>query len=292
MRVGIVLSLLTTASICTRTLQARPERSVFGKKIRQSDVARVQQQRIDRLEERVQRMSADGAILAERSRQHREMRMKGSGELKAKVEELKAKLDKEKERTKKDFEEQLVAMREEMLAQATRDKDALEAELALEFEGERLKLKEEAKERATEIVEELKLKLAADAERDRELYAQRAALAEEGQELAREERNQLQEEKDQLKRQLEEMQAVEDISRKKIITKFKARENALRRNFEAQLREARSGTSGTQSPAADESMSSAWTSKRTRSTTSKVPPSTATASVRETNHRAAFKSSG
>lgn len=34
--------------------------------------------------------------------------------------------------------------------------------------------------------------MAEEMERDRELYAQRAALAEEGQELAREERNQLQ----------------------------------------------------------------------------------------------------
>lgn len=34
--------------------------------------------------------------------------------------------------------------------------------------------------------------MAAEAERDRELYAQRAALAEEGQELSREDRKQLQ----------------------------------------------------------------------------------------------------
>lgn len=39
---------------------------------------------------------------------------------------------------------------------------------------------------------QVKENMAAEAERDRELYAQRAALAEEGQELAREDRKQLQ----------------------------------------------------------------------------------------------------
>lgn len=39
---------------------------------------------------------------------------------------------------------------------------------------------------------QVKKEMAAEAERDRELYAQRAALAEEGQELAREDRKQLQ----------------------------------------------------------------------------------------------------
>lgn len=41
-------------------------------------------------------------------------------------------------------------------------------------------------------VTQAKAKMAAEAERDRELYAQRAALAEEGQELARADRKQLQ----------------------------------------------------------------------------------------------------
>lgn len=43
-----------------------------------------------------------------------------------------------------------------------------------------------------DAIRKVKAKMAAEAERDRELYAQRAALAEEGQELAREDRKQLQ----------------------------------------------------------------------------------------------------
>lgn len=46
-----------------------------------------------------------------------------------------------------------------MWAQATRDRDALEAELGLRYEGERSKLQEEANERANEIVEEVRMKL-------------------------------------------------------------------------------------------------------------------------------------
>lgn len=42
------------------------------------------------------------------------------------------------------------------------------------------------------LVIQVKAKMAEEAERDRELYARRAALAEEGQELAREDRKQLQ----------------------------------------------------------------------------------------------------
>lgn len=43
-----------------------------------------------------------------------------------------------------------------------------------------------------DAIRKAKAKMATEAERDRELYAQRAALAEEGQELAREDRKQLQ----------------------------------------------------------------------------------------------------
>lgn len=49
----------------------------------------------------------EGAILAERTRQHREMRLKGNAELKDKVEELKVKLQTERERMQKDFEGQV-----------------------------------------------------------------------------------------------------------------------------------------------------------------------------------------
>lgn len=49
----------------------------------------------------------EGAILAERTRQHREMRLKGNAELKEKVEELKVKLQTERERMQEDFEGQV-----------------------------------------------------------------------------------------------------------------------------------------------------------------------------------------
>lgn len=49
----------------------------------------------------------EGAILAERTRQHREMRLKGNAELKEKVEELKVKLQTQRERMQKDFEGQV-----------------------------------------------------------------------------------------------------------------------------------------------------------------------------------------
>lgn len=42
------------------------------------------------------------------------------------------------------------------------------------------------------LLSQIKAKMVAEAERDRELYGQRAALAEEGQELAREDRKLLQ----------------------------------------------------------------------------------------------------
>lgn len=45
--------------------------------------------------------------MAERMRQHRDMRLKGSAELRAKVGELKLKLADERERMQKDFEEQV-----------------------------------------------------------------------------------------------------------------------------------------------------------------------------------------
>lgn len=57
----------------------------------------------------------EGAILAERTRQHREMRLKGNAELKDKVEELKVKLQTERERMQKDFEGQVsVSMQHNM----------------------------------------------------------------------------------------------------------------------------------------------------------------------------------
>ena len=49
----------------------------------------------------------EGAILAERTRQHREMRLKGNAELKERVEELKVRLHTERERMQKDFEGQV-----------------------------------------------------------------------------------------------------------------------------------------------------------------------------------------
>lgn len=51
--------------------------------------------------------STEGAVLAERSRQHREMRLKGNAELKDKVEELKVKLQTERAHMQKDFEGQV-----------------------------------------------------------------------------------------------------------------------------------------------------------------------------------------
>lgn len=51
---------------------------------------------------------------------------------------------------------QLMAVREEMWAQAARDRDALEAELGLRHEEERSRFLEEANERASEIIEEVR----------------------------------------------------------------------------------------------------------------------------------------
>lgn len=48
-----------------------------------------------------------------------------------------------------------MAVREEMWAQAARDRDALEAELGLRHEEERSRFLEEANERASEIIEEV-----------------------------------------------------------------------------------------------------------------------------------------
>eukprot|EP00903_Cladosiphon_okamuranus_P022276 g20482.t1 len=238
----------------------------------------------------------EGAILAERTRQHREMRLKGNAELKDKVEELKVKLRTERERMQKDFEGQLMAVREEMWAQAARDRDALEAELGLRHEEERSRFLEEANERASEIIEEVKEKMAADAERDRELYKQRAALAEQGQELAREDRKQLQAERDALARQLQETVEMEDANRRKIIIKFKAREHALRQNFEARLREVAEAVDRTSTSTSTSTLMPAESekaaAKRPRVTKSKLPSSAAsTSSVREA-HRAAVRSSG
>lgn len=53
----LALWALTVASIGTTTLQARTaERSILGKKIRQEDVIRVQDARLDRLSERIEKM--------------------------------------------------------------------------------------------------------------------------------------------------------------------------------------------------------------------------------------------
>lgn len=51
--------------------------------------------------------SAEGAMLAERARQHREMRLKSSSELRDKVSELQYKLQNERERLQQDFEEKV-----------------------------------------------------------------------------------------------------------------------------------------------------------------------------------------
>ncbi len=50
-----------------------------------------------------------------------------------------------------------MAVREEMWAQAARDRDALEAELGLRHEEERSRFLEEANERASEIIEEVRV---------------------------------------------------------------------------------------------------------------------------------------
>lgn len=51
----------------------------------------------------------------------------------------------------------LAAVREELLAQAAKDREALEAELGARHEGEREKLMEEARERADEMVKEVRV---------------------------------------------------------------------------------------------------------------------------------------
>lgn len=49
-----------------------------------------------------------------------------------------------------------MAVREEMWAQASRDRDALEAELGARHDAEREKLLQEARERASAMVEEVR----------------------------------------------------------------------------------------------------------------------------------------
>lgn len=49
----------------------------------------------------------------------------------------------------------MIAVREEMWAQAARDRDALQAEMNARHEGERERLLEEARERAIAMVEEV-----------------------------------------------------------------------------------------------------------------------------------------
>lgn len=51
--------------------------------------------------------STESAFLAERSRQHREMRLKSSAELRDKVEEFKSKIQHEKETMQKEFEDKV-----------------------------------------------------------------------------------------------------------------------------------------------------------------------------------------
>lgn len=53
---GLALWVLTGMSVCTSTEQARGERSVMGRKISKEDHSRVQQARLDRLEERIEKM--------------------------------------------------------------------------------------------------------------------------------------------------------------------------------------------------------------------------------------------
>lgn len=76
----------------------------------------------------------EGAILAERTRQHREMRLKGNAELKDKVEELRAKLQTERERMQKDFEGQVSMQtyrRTDMHRQHTNSRHDLSQDLPL-----------------------------------------------------------------------------------------------------------------------------------------------------------------
>ena len=51
--------------------------------------------------------STEAVFLAERSRQHRDMRLKSSAELRDKVEEFKSRLQHQKETMKKDFEDKV-----------------------------------------------------------------------------------------------------------------------------------------------------------------------------------------
>lgn len=51
--------------------------------------------------------STEAVFLAERSRQHREMRLKSSAELRHKIEEFKSKLQHEKDTMQKDFEDKV-----------------------------------------------------------------------------------------------------------------------------------------------------------------------------------------
>lgn len=51
--------------------------------------------------------SSDGAFLVERARQHRDMRVKGTAELRQKVLDLKVKLQEDRERMQKEFEEKV-----------------------------------------------------------------------------------------------------------------------------------------------------------------------------------------
>lgn len=55
----------------------------------------------------VRACSSEGAFLVERARQHRDMRVKGTVELRQKVLDLKAKLQEDRERMQKEFEEQV-----------------------------------------------------------------------------------------------------------------------------------------------------------------------------------------
>ncbi|CAM9985149.1 unnamed protein product [Laminaria digitata] len=211
------------------------------------------------------------------------MRLKSSAELRDKVEEFKSKLQHQKETMQKDFEDKLAAVREELGTQAALDRDALETELGSRHAEERERLLAEAKERANNMLDEVKAKMAVEAEQERDGYTQRASLAEEAKDRACEDRDHLQAEKDQLARQLQETMEVEDASLKKIILKFKARENTLRKNFEAQLRETRAAAREKVAPP------EGGASKRPRP--AETPAPSTTASGREGSRRAAIKSS-
>ncbi|CAM9824998.1 unnamed protein product, partial [Choristocarpus tenellus] len=199
------------------------ERTLLGRRVTKVAQIKIQSAQLEKLKEKLDKMMEESHVLTEQVRQHREFRQQSSVELRQKVAELQKRYELELEQMRRDFDEQVLAVREEMWAQAQRDREVFEADLNVRQESEKAAIEADAQARTKVLVDEVKSKMAAEAERDRELYAKRAALAEEGQELAREDRKMLQAEKDELVRQLEETIAAEDAKRKKIIVKFKTR---------------------------------------------------------------------